>query len=80
MPTINKPKRKNTEKHGKAKEIWKLYNTSRWRKLREAKLIENPLCEICAESGITKQATQVHHIPPISQGTNELEMMDLAYN
>lgn len=80
MPTINKPKRKNTQKHGKAKEIWKLYNTSRWRKLRDAKLMENPLCEICEQSGITKQATQVHHITPISTGSNELEMMDLAYN
>lgn len=90
MPTINKPRRKNTEKHGKAKEIWKLYNTSRWRKLRDAKLMENPLCEMCLDENIINEdgikesriseAKEVHHIKPISTGSNELEMMDLAYN
>lgn len=80
MPTINKPKKTNNEKHGKAKEIWKLYNTARWRKMRQAKLMQNPLCERCEEKGIVTQATQVHHITPISNGESELMMKDLAYN
>lgn len=80
MPTINKPKKSNVQKHGKTKEIWNLYNTSKWRKLRQAKLLQNPLCERCEEKGITTEATQVHHVTPISTATNDLEMMDLAYN
>lgn len=81
MPTINKPKRKSTsEKHGKSKDIAKIYNSSKWVKLRNAYIQANPLCELCLEKEIIKPAEEVHHIKPIGTGLDELEMMDLAYN
>lgn len=82
MPTINKGKKiNNYVRHGKAKEIWQnIYNTSEWRKLRQAYIISHPLCERCLERNIIAPATEVHHITPISTATNEMEMKDLGYN
>ena len=40
------------------------YHTSTWRRLRLAKLLEQPLCERCLEMGRTTLATDVHHIRP----------------
>lgn len=37
------------------------YHTSTWRRLRLAKLLEQPLCERCLEMGRTTLATDVHH-------------------
>ena len=40
--------------------VWaNLYNSPRWKALRDAKLKEDPLCEICGA-----EATEVHHIQP----------------
>lgn len=44
------------------------YNTSRWAKLRETKLCEKPLCEICDRRGLIVAAVAVDHFRPISQG------------
>lgn len=38
-----------------------VYRSSKWKKLRQAKLMEQPLCEICLARGITKLADSVHH-------------------
>lgn len=82
MPTINRGKKVNNYvKHDKAKDIYKyVYNTSRWRKLREAYLMLHPLCEICEKDGKVNEATEVHHITPISYANDELEMKELGYN
>ena len=39
----------------------KFYNSNGWKKLRQQKLSEQPLCELCLQNGMTKPATQVHH-------------------
>lgn len=44
------------------------YNTSKWARLREAKLNDTPLCEICARRGETEEAVAVDHFKPINQG------------
>lgn len=44
------------------------YNTSRWSKLREAKLAEKPLCEICQRRGIVEPAVAVDHFVAIRHG------------
>lgn len=81
MPEIYKPKRKSTyRKHGRNEEIAKLYNSSKWVKLRNAYIQANPLCERCLEKEIIKPAEEVHHIKPIGTGLDELEMMGLAYD
>lgn len=44
------------------------YITSNWKRLRIAKLNENPVCEACVMRGQTVIATVVDHCIPISQG------------
>jgi 5-methylcytosine-specific restriction protein A len=90
MPTLNKevistaPKRQRKE--GKSGEIYKLYNSKRWREMRHYYLMLHPFCEECeklANNGsITapKAATEVHHVTPISTGQDMQEMAALAYN
>ena len=82
MPTINKPKKQsNYKKHDKALQIYNnVYNTVQWRKLRQAYLMQHPLCEECLKQGKTTLATEVHHVIPISSGLSEMEMKDLGFN
>lgn len=82
MPSIFKPKKVSKyERHGKALNIYKnVYNTSQWRKLREAYLMEHPLCERCLEAKRISPSTEVHHVVPISKATNELQMKELGFN
>lgn len=39
----------------------KLYDTARWKRLRETKLSVDPLCERCLLSETIEPATVVHH-------------------
>lgn len=80
MPTISKPPKKTYKKHSKNLQISKLYNTTQWVRLRESYLMEHPLCEMCEQEGIVRAATEVHHVYEISNGQDELEMMDIALN
>lgn len=43
----------------------KFYSSARWQKVRRKKIKQDPLCEHCAEEGITKPAELVDHIVPI---------------
>ena len=45
-----------------------IYTTERWRRLRSAKLDEQPLCGRCLESGLTVGAEIVHHVRSIREG------------
>lgn len=81
MPTIARMKRKTNYKKNlstKSSDITKIYNSQNWKKLRNAYLIEHPLCEKCLEDGIIKPTKEIHHIKPISSGENELRMKELA--
>lgn len=54
----------------------KLIKCHNWRKLRELKIKNNPLCEVCGD-----MATEVHHIKPLlDYRNNEALMQELAYN
>lgn len=45
-----------------------------WRKLRRFFLTNNPLCQQCLQEGRFTDATEVHHIKPLSEGgTNDTE-------
>ena len=46
------------------REYKKLYDTSRWKRLRLQKLAEQPLCQKCQKKGITLEANVVHHMKP----------------
>ena len=76
MPYLNKPKKKSTYK--KHTDCSKAYDY-RWHKLRDAFLMEHPLCEFCLNLGKTTAASEVHHITPLSTAENEWEMKDLLY-
>ena len=42
----------------------KLYTTRRWRKVRQAQLTKQPLCQMCIEVGKVTTANVVDHIKP----------------
>lgn len=82
MVMIQKQKKKKSDykKHGLNEEIAKIYNTPQWKKLRLAYLMQHPLCEKCLELDEVKEAAEIHHKKPISQGKTLLEMKSLAYD
>ena len=63
-----------------------IYNSKEWKRLREAKLLAQPLCERCLEMGKAacvrggwiRSAHCVHHIIPIETATTKQEMWQLA--
>lgn len=57
----------------------KLYNSQKWRKLRERKLLDMPFCERCGLEALVP-TEDIHHITPISTGTTLLEMQTLCYD
>lgn len=44
-----------------ARAYHKLYKTARWKRIREAQLRMQPLCEWCLQSEVIEPATVVHH-------------------
>ena len=64
----------------KNKQLQSVYNTTTWRKLRLAYLMENPLCEECLKIDKVTPAEEVHHIIPISKGETVEEMKNLAFD
>ena len=49
---------------GSEQSLDRLYNSTRWRKLRSKFLNEHPLCNYCEQRNIIKPATIVDHIVP----------------
>jgi hypothetical protein len=52
---------KPDQRSAEAAEYRKLYKTTRWQRIRDAKLRQDPLCEWCLEQEIVEPATEVHH-------------------
>lgn len=82
MPTINKrPKKQFTNKSQEAyRKRRKIYNTKRWQRMRDAKLMEQPLCYVCQLEGKTVLASQIHHLRTFTQEDDENKMNALAYD
>lgn len=83
MPTIQLLEKKKSNckpQEGPNKWSSECYNTTMWRRLRKARLIEHPLCEKCLEEGRVTPAETVHHVIPISQAGSKLEAMDIAFD
>jgi len=57
-----------------------IYNSSRWQKLRRAKIRSNPICELCAKKNLTRVAREVDHIRPFEEGRDYNEVIFLAYD
>lgn len=81
MAWINKPKRRTpehiTENERRRREI---YSSTRWRKLRAAKIRQNPLCEMCLQKGKTTIGIDIHHIVSFVDIDDPLRRKDVAYN
>lgn len=76
MPTINKTPITTTSQNKERKQQRQsFYNKSGWRKLRKAKLMAQPLCEICGAV-----AQHVHHIKSFLTEEDELKQMELLLN
>lgn len=54
-------------------------NSKRWRELREKKLQEHPVCEVCEEEGRSTLATEVHHRIPVESVVSESKMKELMF-
>lgn len=82
MPTINKgtKKKKYSVKNGKNAYIAHLYNSQKWVKLRNAHLMQNPLCKHCLDNGRITAGEEIHHVIPISHGKTLEEQTYLAFN
>ena len=81
MPTINKPKKANPRLGDNYDaERTKMYNNRQWRKLRITKLMDNPLCERCAERGIVRPAVDVHHITSFMSTNDPIQRHFLMYD
>jgi 5-methylcytosine-specific restriction enzyme A len=52
------------------------YNTTRWKKLRLAKLRSQPLCEDCQARGVIERAVAVDHIDSIKSGGHPFPPLD----
>ena len=81
MPTIPKkmigniPSTSTVQKERLRK---KLYNNRKWREIRDAYLVEHPLCERCLESGVTSPTQEIHHKhSPFKEGLSENERYQL---
>lgn len=81
MPTITKPKRKyRNDRRLNAENRIKVYNSTRWRRLRELKLTNDPLCEKCLEEGRVTPAEDVHHKISFMSVIDPVQRKFLAYD
>lgn len=58
----------------------KLIQAKQWKMLRKRKLTADPLCEDCLHNGLIEPATEIHHVLPVENATNVVEMGKLMYD
>ncbi|WP_069648969.1 HNH endonuclease [Caloranaerobacter ferrireducens] len=59
-----KHQKEETKKYNRSRKYKKLYNSSRWQRLRKKVLTKHPLCVECEKAGRLTTATVVDHIIP----------------
>ena len=65
----------NPNRIGTREERQKIYNNTRWVKLRKEKLMQNPICEVCNK----QLADHVHHIDSFMNYVGN-ERINVAYD
>lgn len=71
-------KKKTQTKHHAYRTV---ITSTRWRKLRNAYIVAQPLCEPCLSQGKTTPAQAVHHIKPLEDYLDMPHIMQaLAYD
>ena len=56
-----------------------LLNSKKWKQLRQWKLEQNPLCELCEREGKVVSAIDVHHIDPCENSRTLEEMEEKCF-
>lgn len=80
MPYLKKNKKQNSPDINRILRQ-KIYNTTRWKRLRAAFIAEHPLCEECLAEGKTTSAEEVHHVRTFMEYAPDLAKMRLlAYD
>jgi len=74
------PKKKNPYFQQPVSISQKIYNSTLWKKLRNAYIAEFPLCEECMKHGRVTPADAVHHRVPFLSGNTQQEIESLAYD
>lgn len=81
MPTINKKikikKTRNITENMKSRQ--EIYNTDLWRRLRDMKRMNFPLCEVCNMEGKITPVSDIHHLISFTH-KEESEKLRLAYD
>jgi len=82
MAYIHKKKKsyRNRQFEMKRKERMKVYNSQKWRSLRDWKLTSDPLCEMCIKHGKTTPTEEIHHITSFMTTDDPIKRTHLAYN
>lgn len=81
MPTIYKPKKKQTRNGNQYDaERRKIYASERWRRLRAWKFACDPLCESCLKEDRTVPAEDIHHIVSFMSTDDPQQRLYLAYD
>lgn len=82
MPTINKPTPKPDPRTGDSynRERRRIYNTTRWRRLRALKQAAAPLCELCLQQGRITPAEDIHHRTSFMTAPTRQQREQLAYD
>ena len=76
MPTLNRQTIKRYERVPKPELSTRpeeLYNLKIWKSLRNWKITNYPLCEVCLEHGRSEAATDIHHKIPYQRGRDDDE-------
>jgi len=83
VPKINLKRTRQPRIPTLAKKIYQdIYNTPRWKKLRNWYIRNHPLCEDCLEKNPqqTKVTQEIHHKIPWVNGSTPAEQESLAYD
>ena len=73
MPTLQKPSKQKSRTF-KREDRQKIYQSAKWKKLREAKLMADPLCQRCLAKGIIKPSVDIHHIDSFMNYTGNMRL------
>ena len=72
-----KQERREYDRGRKDDPFRRLYAGRQWRRVREAKLAIDPLCERCRASGRIEAATEVHHRTAVRDGGDPFDVAGL---
>ena len=77
-PPMHKPRGAVNSHHDyNRRRLQRFYNSTDWKRAREAKKDQDPLCEPCRDAVRIEPAEQVHHLVPIKTPEGWLKRFDL---